>query len=153
MIKMIFNEYTKKAYDMALIAHEGQVDKAGNPYMEHVISVASKMTSTEATCVALLHDVLEDSGIFTLEQIYDAFGSDVGYAVNLLTRRKGEKYWSYIKNLATDDLARTVKIADLKDNCRLERFKNNTIPDDVVSLIKDRYEPALAYLIGIEFVN
>ena len=146
---MIFNDLTQKAYDMALIAHEDQVDKSGNPYIQHVISVASKMTTTEETCVALLHDVLEDSSIFTVEQIYEGFGCDVGFAVNLLTRKKNEKYWSYIKDIATNDLARTVKIADLHDNCRLDRFKGIKVPYDVVSLIETRYRPALAYLLNV----
>ena len=147
---MIFNELTQKAYDIALVAHNGQIDKAGNPYIEHVLSVARVMSTTEEICVALLHDVLEDSSIFTIEQIYEGFGSDIGFAVNLLTRKKNEKYWSYIKDVATNDLARTVKIADLHDNCRLDRFKKSRVPEDIISLIETRYKPALTYLEGFD---
>ena len=44
-------------------ADEGQVDKGGNPYIEHPLAVADRVVKPEAKVVALLHDVLEDTRV------------------------------------------------------------------------------------------
>ena len=43
-------------------AHRGQVDKGGVPYANHPLHLAEQMQSEDETCVALLHDVMEDCG-------------------------------------------------------------------------------------------
>ncbi len=50
-------------------AHTGQVDKGGNPYFLHPLAVASGVESIECKIVALLHDIIEDTGI-TFEQLF-----------------------------------------------------------------------------------
>lgn len=52
----------KTAQYLAMLAHAGQVDKAGRPYIEHLQAVADGC-SGRAKVVAWLHDLLEDSGI------------------------------------------------------------------------------------------
>lgn len=44
-------------------AHEGQVDKAGRPYIEHVRAVAAGLTpfGDELVMAGLLHAVIEDT--------------------------------------------------------------------------------------------
>jgi len=78
------------------------------------------------TTVAILHDVIEDDPDWTpsrLEKV--GFDDTVIDAVVLLTRAKGEEYESYIGGVLTNDIARTVKLADINDNLwgRLEAPK------------------------------
>lgn len=53
-----------QARQLAEQAHAGQTDKAGEPYMGHVIRVAASVLPQESIYIAaaLLHDVVEDSG-------------------------------------------------------------------------------------------
>ena len=63
---MIYTELTKKALRLAYEAHTGQEDKAGIPYICHPLHLAEQMNDEISTCVALLHDVVEDTD-WTLE--------------------------------------------------------------------------------------
>lgn len=49
-----------RAIEIATLAHAGQVDKGGAPYIMHPIRVMLAMDTEEARIVAVLHDVLED---------------------------------------------------------------------------------------------
>jgi guanosine-3',5'-bis(diphosphate) 3'-pyrophosphohydrolase len=51
----------ERAICIAASAHAGQVDKAGAPYILHVLRVMLAMSSEEERIVAVLHDVLEDT--------------------------------------------------------------------------------------------
>ncbi len=54
------SELVERAKELARLAHAGQVDKAGRPYIEHVARVAAACSDDpEAEAVAWLHDVLE----------------------------------------------------------------------------------------------
>lgn len=116
-----------KALEIAKVAHQGQVDKAGEPYILHPIAVAEMVKSDEAKIVALLHDVVEDSEV-TIESIRKGFGDNVADAVELLTRRnKREGYLKYIARLAANPIAREVKLADITHNTdpkRLAKLKD-----------------------------
>ena len=65
---MIYTPLTMKAMKIAYDAHHGQVDKSGVPYIFHPCHLAEQMTDEVSTCVALLHDVAEDTDV-TLEQL------------------------------------------------------------------------------------
>jgi guanosine-3',5'-bis(diphosphate) 3'-pyrophosphohydrolase len=105
------------ALTWAIVAHAGQVDQKGQPYILHVLRVAMAMTTSEARIVAVLHDVVEDSeGLITLGVLAADFSGDVLSAVDALTRRQGEKYTDYILRVRRNLLARQVKLADLQDN-------------------------------------
>ena len=56
-----------KAFFMMLKAHKGQIDKAGKPYMFHPINVALGVRGVRAKTVALLHDILEDSNLYSFD--------------------------------------------------------------------------------------
>jgi len=49
------------ALHRALKAYGGKVDKAGKPYILHPLRLAARLDDPIAQCVALLHDVIEDS--------------------------------------------------------------------------------------------
>ena len=51
----------ERAIEIAVIAHKGQVQKNGLPYVLHPLRLAENVTSIDEKIVATLHDVVEDS--------------------------------------------------------------------------------------------
>ncbi len=125
-------------------AHEGQVDKGGEPYVLHPVRVMMRVRSPEARVAALLHDVLEDSSL-SLEDLHrEGFSPPVLKAVQCLTRRAGETYLQFINRVKEDALAREVKIADLEDNLNVGRMAHLT-GEDLLRVKK--YHEALRILL------
>ena len=58
---MIYTALTNKALRLAYAAHHGQTDKCGQPYIFHPYHLAEQMPDEISACVALLHDVVEDT--------------------------------------------------------------------------------------------
>jgi (p)ppGpp synthase/HD superfamily hydrolase len=65
---------------------------------------------------AVLHDVVEDTEVELHDLEEGGYPSELVYAVDSLTRRPGEPYEQYIERVARNDIARRVKVVDLKDN-------------------------------------
>ncbi|HEK9307955.1 TPA: HD domain-containing protein, partial [Streptococcus equi subsp. equi] len=117
------------AFRVAKKAHLGQVDKAGVDYIKHPITVASFVKTDEEKATAYLHDVIEDTSLTLLDlEEYD-FPRSVIEAVDILTKKKGQDYQSYLNLVKTNKLARTVKLADLKHNSDLSRLSEVTNKD------------------------
>ncbi len=87
-----------RPYDLALIerafaladeSHAGQLRETGEPYITHPLSVASLLVDlgldTECICAALLHDVVEDTGV-ELSEIKSKFGKDIASLVDGVTK-------------------------------------------------------------------
>ena len=121
-------EKTVLADALAAFAHRGQVDKAGEPYINHPRRVASGFDTEDEITVALLHDVAEDTEI-TLGPIENIFGSRVAEAVDALTHREDEDYFDYVRRAGQNPVAKAVKLSDLNDNMNLGRLKNVTDKD------------------------
>lgn len=108
---------------IAVSAHEGQVDKAGVPYILHPMRVMMRGATTEEMAVGILHDVLEDT------KVTEAVLRDSGVpeyiidAVRLLTKRQGEPEDQYLRQIKANKLARTVKINDIDDNMLVWRLR------------------------------
>lgn len=114
----------RDALDLAADAHQGQVDKSGNDYFEHSFRVSTPfIQSGDATAaiVSLLHDCVEDTWV-TLGFLEDRFPEEIVDAVDALTRREDETYRQYIRRLCRNDIARRVKMEDIKDNLRPDRL-------------------------------
>lgn len=106
----------EKAIAIAVEAHVGQVRKDGTPYILHPLHLMMQMNTEAEMITAVLHDVVEDSGV-TLAQLEDAgFGEEIITAVALLTHQDGIPYDIYIKEIKANQLARRVKLADLAHN-------------------------------------
>lgn len=102
---------------IAADAHRGQTDDLGRPYLGHCERIARAMTSNRLKAVAYLHDVVEKSDRWSLERLAaTGVAFDVVCAVDALTRRENEGENSYLCRVYENDLARQVKIEDLKDN-------------------------------------
>ena len=105
----------KKALIFAAKKHLNHKRKNGSPYIVHLIRVACEVPTERLKVIALLHDVVEDTDC-TYKEISKHFGDEVMYAVECLTRRKGEAYAEYIDRLKINPNAVPVKIADIADN-------------------------------------
>ena len=140
---MIYTDLTKKAMRLAFKAHEGQLDRANLPYVNHPLHIAEQMNDEYLTCVALLHDTVEDSkGLVTINRLKKlGFPDKVVEAVELLTHKDNVNYIDYIKNLSKNELARIVKIADLEHNMDMTR-----LPEGKTLKKYELYEKALNYL-------
>lgn len=140
---MIYTALTKKAMEICYRAHEGQLDKGGMPYVFHPLHVAEQMEDEYSTCVALLHDTVEDGGI-ELSGLYEAdFPEEIVKTVDALTRREDEPYMEYIERLKGNSLAVKVKLADLDHNRDMSRLNIITKWD---MERKEKYEKAIAIL-------
>lgn len=117
------------ALHIAMIAHDGQVDKAGKPYIFHPLAVATMTGSYDEFVTALLHDVMEDS-YYTEESLRHAgIPEHIIEALKLLTHDLDEPYMEYVARIRTNDLARAVKLADLRHNSDLSRLPTITKRD------------------------
>ena len=113
----------EKAKAIACKAHDGQVDKAGQPYILHPLHLAEHMQSKEEIIVALLHDVAEDTDITLMDLREHGFSYPVIDALSLLTHAKGVDYMEYVNSIKFNPLASKVKLFDLLDNSDIRRLK------------------------------
>lgn len=124
----------RDAITMAALAHDGQTDKTGAPYVFHLLRVASTFSDEILQVIAVLHDIVEDTET-TLADLDARFPQAVVNAVEALTRRGEESYKEFIDRVARIPNARLVKIADIRDNLR-----------PGAEPLRSRYEAALKVL-------
>jgi (p)ppGpp synthase/HD superfamily hydrolase len=111
---------------VARAAHEGQTDKAGRPYAEHLAAVAAGVCArggdAEQIAAAWLHDSVEDDALSRqwLEQA--ALTARTKAIVDALTKRPGEEPEAYARRILATDGARLVKEADLAHNADPQRL-------------------------------
>ena len=123
----------RSALVVAMAAHEGQTTRDGQPYILHPVHVMLNVRDIDAKVVALLHDVLEDSDV-SIDDLYRAGCTERHVtAVLLLTKpswaRSEEGYLRYINHIKANELARVVKIADLRHNLDVTRLPEFTDKD------------------------
>lgn len=156
----------KAAYEFASHAHQGQVRKTGEPFLEHPVQTAMILADLQldatTLAAALLHDVLEDCGV-RLSEIEAKFGPEVSRLVDGTTklgklswRGDGEsKQESQVQNLRKMLLAMAqdlrvvfIKLADRMHNMRtlgvLPPEKRRQIAQETLEV----YAP-LAHRLGI----
>ena len=119
---MIYTEKTKKALKLCFEAHKDQVDKSGLPYVFHPFHLADQMQDENTTIVALLHDVVEDTE-YTLDDLRAMdFGDEVIEALSYMTHDPAVPYMEYVARIRENDIARRVKLADLRHNSDITRL-------------------------------
>lgn len=117
-----------KAFFIMLRAHSGQKDKAGKCYIFHPINVALRVNGVRAKTVALLHDVLEDSELYSIKD-FNFLDKEQMEGILLLTHNTDEEYFDYINRVKTNKIALAVKLSDLRHNSNLKRLKTITEKD------------------------
>lgn len=144
---MIYTELTKKALVISFNAHKNQVDKSGMPYVYHPFHLAEQMDDEYSTCVALLHDVVEDTNITIADLKSEGFPSEVINAIELMTHDDSVPYLGYVKIIKTNPIASKVKLADLKHNSDLSRLD---VVDNKVLERVEKYKKAINILTCVE---
>lgn len=112
----------QRALEIAVESHKNQKQKDGTPYALHPIRLSMSLQSEEQKIVALLHDVVEDTDWTFEDLVREGFSQNVIEALRLLTHSDGSPYEDYVERLASNPLAKVVKIADLADNMDLKRI-------------------------------
>lgn len=114
-------ELLERAIGIAVAAHRGQKDRYGAPYILHPLRVMARVSTTTEKIVAVLHDVVEDTG-WTFEQLAaEGFSGEIIEALRCVTKQTGEAYDDFVSRSAKNSLARKVKLADLEDNMDVRR--------------------------------
>ena len=126
---MIYTPLTKKALRICFYAHKDQVDKTNMPYVFHPFHLAESMDDEISTCVALLHDVVEDTNITFIDLEKEGFSEEVIGALKLLTHDLDVPYMDYVRKIKENPVAAKVKLADLKHNSDLTRLDEVTETD------------------------
>ena len=128
--KMFLKIILDRAKAIATSAHEGQVDKAGKPYINHPIRVMNMGKTVEEKIAGVLHDVVEDSD-WTFEMLEkEGIPKDVMDALRCVTKlSEDEDYDHFIERVKTNPLAVKVKLNDLKDNMDITRLGEVTEKD------------------------
>lgn len=121
----------ERAYLLAAEAHSDQRRKSGEPYIIHPIAVARIVAEelelgANPIIAAFLHDVVEDTH-YTIEDIKERFGDDVGMLVAAVTKSKKAKYQhskqidnfrQILDSVSYDIHALLIKLADRLHNMR-----------------------------------
>lgn len=127
--------------------HSGVKDKQGEPYILHPIRVMMGVQSEQARIVGVLHDVVEDT-VVTLDDIRaGGVSDDVLTALALVTHAKGQPYSDYVIACKANEIARQVKLSDLRDNSNLNRLllRPEKFDTDTARMLK--------YVLSFRFLN
>lgn len=122
----------RKAFNLALEAHDGMRRKSGEPYIYHPIAVARIVAEeiglgTTSIICALLHDTVEDTDI-TLVDIQKQFGTTRSNIIDGLTKlgkvlpdsksMQADNFRKILLTLAEDIRVIIIKLADRLHNMR-----------------------------------
>jgi GTP pyrophosphokinase len=156
----------RRAYEFSARAHQGQLRRSGEPYLQHPIAVAGVLTSlkTDVTAIVagLLHDTLEDT-VATPEELEKEFGKDVVHLVDGVTKigkitfksyeeKQAENFRKMVLSMADDIRVVLIKLADRLHNMRtlehLSPAKRQAIAQETLEI----YAP-LANRLGIGWIK
>ncbi len=124
-------ELLNKMLVLATNRHAGQFDRGGNPYILHPLKVMYylKTDDEELQCIALAHDLVEDTDT-TYNELYDmGFTPRIVNGIQALTKVPGETYDQYKAKVKANPDAVKVKMCDLRHNTDIRRLKGVTEKD------------------------
>ena len=143
---MIYTPLTNRAMQIAYAAHHGQTDYNGIPYIFHPIHLAEQMDDEISCCVALLHDVVEDTSV-TMDQLAQEFPAEVIDVLKLLTHRQGADYFDYVRSIKEHPIAKKVKLADLAHNSDQTRCAGSGLTQEQLAFWQNKYAKARTILL------
>ena len=130
-------EMLDKMLLLATNAHHGQFDRGGNPYILHPLAVMQILQTVdeELQCIAIGHDVIEDSAT-TFQDLRDlGFTDRIIDAISALTKQNGQTYEEYKEKVFSNRDAMLVKMADLQHNSDIRRLKG-VREKDIARMVK-----------------
>ena len=120
-------------YDRALLLvsdlFKDKRDKAGDPYINHLIRVSVKLDTDELKIAGLLHDVLEDTDV-NKEMLSElGFSKRIIEIVSGVTNIKGLDYDSKIKKIIDNGDIDVIKLkySDMSDNADEDRLSRLSV--------------------------
>ena len=111
-----------QALNLALEAHAGKLDKAGKPYIHHLLAVARQGVNDDEFIVGVLHDFAEhdrESRLFLVKSLFD---EKISEALDAISKKANESRTDYLERVAGNKLAAAVKIYDMNDTAKAERL-------------------------------
>jgi GTP diphosphokinase / guanosine-3',5'-bis(diphosphate) 3'-diphosphatase len=142
----------RDAYRFSDTAHLGQFRTSGEPYISHPISVAEICATwrldADSIMAALLHDVMEDSGILKLD-LHERFGAQVADIVDGLSKiervefesrahAQAENFRKMLLAMARDVRVILIKLADRLHNMRtldaVPLLKQNRVAQETLDI-------------------
>src|SRR5215467_2602889 len=156
----------RKAYEFSAKAHEGQLRRSGEPYLQHPIAVAGVLTSLKADVTAivaaLLHDTLEDT-VAMPDELEREFGEDVVHLVDGVTKigkitfrsyeeKQAENFRKMVLSMADDIRVVLIKLADRLHNMRTLEHLSKAKRQEIAQETLEIYAP-LANRLGIGWMK
>ena len=132
------------AIQLARQAHEGQLDKAGRPYIAHPLRVMGSVSGVHERMTAVLHDVVEDTGVTLADLTAAGCPPEVLDAVAAISKRPDEPQTQYLTRVKANPIALAVKRADIADNMSPERMSR--LDTGTQERLRAKYEAALRQL-------
>lgn len=159
-------EIIEKAYIFSASVHLGQVRLSGEPYLTHPMEVAGILADMklDASTIAtgILHDTVEDT-LATLTQINDAFGKEIAFLVEGLTKisritygstveHQAENFRKMILAMSSDIRILLIRLADRVHNMRTLEFQTSERQKFIAGETLELYAP-LANRLGINWMK
>ncbi len=154
----------ERAYKTAERYHEGQKRKSGEDYITHPLAVArilADLGSGPATiAAALLHDTVEDTE-YSLEQLTQEFGEEIGLLVDGVTKldrmkfgdsAQAETMRKMVVAMSKDVRVLVIKLADRLHNARTWGFVSAESAKRKAQETLEIYAP-LAHRLGISTIK
>lgn len=118
---------------LVLIATEfsGKFDRGGVPYALHCLKVMHycKTDDEELQCIALGHDLIEDTDVTYSQLRSMGFTERVIQGICAMTKVPGETNDEYMVRIKANNDAIRVKLCDLRHNSDIRRLKGITAKD------------------------
>jgi GTP pyrophosphokinase len=150
----------RRAFDIAVKAHDGQLRKSGEEYITHPVAVSlilAQLGLNETTIIAsLLHDTVEDTP-YSLEQLRTDFGDEISSLVDGVTKldkltygptAEAETVRKMVIAMSRDIRVLVIKLADRLHNARTWGFVSNESATRKARETLDIYAP-LAHRLGM----
>lgn len=156
----------ESAFAFADKAHSGQVRASGEPYITHLLEVASLVAKLKldiaSVQAALLHDTIEDCEV-TPEELTAKFGVDVAGIVEGVTKltrigfeskeeKQAENFRKMLISMAKDIRVVLVKLCDRLHNMRTIEHMKPEAQKRIAEETRDIYAP-LANRLGIHWIK
>jgi guanosine-3',5'-bis(diphosphate) 3'-pyrophosphohydrolase len=155
-------ELLAEAYNVAHAAHRGQTRKSGEPFVYHPLATAGILAELHldptTVAAALLHDVLEDTGV-TKEELAEKLGEELAEIVDGVTKLKrlpagnleeaqAESLRKMIVAMSKDVRVIIIKLADRLHNMRTLAYLKRETQLAKATETLEIYAP-LAHRLGI----